>query len=86
MLVKLPTQESTLLNSSGRSQATVNAQMPPLLAPAMARLAAIVAQLHGLLDLGEDLLEQEARVLIGERVVLEAAVGTSALVERRRAG
>ena len=34
MLVKLPTQESTLRNTSGRSQATVKAQMPPLLMPA----------------------------------------------------
>ena len=40
MFVKLPIQDSTLLNSFGRSQATVNAQMPPLLAPEMARLAA----------------------------------------------
>ena len=39
MLVKLPTHDSTLRNSSGRSQATVQAQMPPLLIPAMARLS-----------------------------------------------
>ena len=42
MFVKLPIQETTLLNSFGRSQATVKAQMPPLLAPRMARLAASV--------------------------------------------
>ncbi len=40
MFVKLPIHESTLLNSFGRSHATVNAQMPPLLAPEIARLAA----------------------------------------------
>ena len=40
MLVNEPTHESTLLNSLGRSQATVQAQMPPLLIPAMARPAA----------------------------------------------
>jgi hypothetical protein len=31
MLVKLPTHDRTLLNSFGRSHATVNEQMPPLL-------------------------------------------------------
>ena len=40
MFVKLPIHDMTRLNSSGRSQATVNAQMPPLLAPPMARLPA----------------------------------------------
>ena len=40
MFVKLPIHESTLLNSFGRSHATVKAQMPPLLAPEIARLAA----------------------------------------------
>ena len=40
MFVKLPTQVSTLRNSSGRSQATVQAQMPPLLIPAIARPSA----------------------------------------------
>ena len=39
MLVKLPIHDTTLPNSFGRSQATVKAQMPPLLAPAIARLA-----------------------------------------------
>ena len=39
MLVKLPAQESTLRNWSGRSQATVKAQIPPEDMPAMARLS-----------------------------------------------
>ena len=39
MLVKLPIHDRTLPNWSGRSQATVKAQMPPLLTPAMARPA-----------------------------------------------
>jgi hypothetical protein len=34
MLVKLPTHDNTLLNSFGRSHATVNAAMPPLIAAA----------------------------------------------------
>ena len=74
MLVKLPIHETTLLNSFGRSQATVKAQMPPLLAPGDGPARGVVAQLHGLLHLRQDLLEQEARVLVGQRVVLEAAV------------
>ena len=39
MLVNEPTHESTFENSSGRSQATVKAQIPPLLIPATARPA-----------------------------------------------
>src|SRR4051812_34376163 len=39
MLVKLPTDESTFENRSGRSHAAVNAQMPPELAPQIARPA-----------------------------------------------
>jgi len=39
MLVKLPICESTLRNWSGRSQATVKAQMPPELMPAMPRIS-----------------------------------------------
>ena len=74
MLVKLPTHESTLRNSSGRSQATVQAQMPPLLMPGDGAAVGVVAELHRLLDLGQDLLEQEPGVLVGERVVLEAPV------------
>src|ERR1043166_333873 len=37
MLVKLPIVESTLRNWSGRSQATVKAQIPPELEPQVAR-------------------------------------------------
>ena len=74
MFVKLPTHERTLRNSLGRSQATVKAQMPPLLTPRDRAAGRVVAQLRRLLDLGQDLFEQEARVLVGERVVLEAAV------------
>ena len=37
MLMKLPIQDSTLRNWSGRCQATVKAQMPPEEVPAMAR-------------------------------------------------
>ena len=40
MLVKLPIQQSTLLNRSGRCHATVKAQMAPLLSPPIARPAA----------------------------------------------
>ncbi len=46
MLVKLPTWLSTLLNRSGRSQATVKAQMPPELMPQIARPAASVRSLY----------------------------------------
>ena len=75
MLVKLPTRESTLLNSfgplprdgEGADAAAAQAGDRPA--------RRVVAQLHRLLDLGQDLLEQETRVLIGERVVLEAAIG-----------
>src|SRR5262245_54048898 len=52
MLVKLPTWLSTLLNRSGRSQATVNAQMPPLLMPQMARPAASLRRLYDLATSG----------------------------------
>ena len=83
MFVKLPVQEITLLNSFGRSHATVNAQMPPLLWPAIARPAGIVAQLHGLLDLGKNFVEQEPRVLIRQRVVLEAAIVSRRLCSAR---
>ena len=72
--MKLPTWLSTLLNRSGRSQATVNAQMPPELMPQMARPAASWPEFHRLAHLGQDLLLQEAGILVGERVVLEAAV------------
>ena len=77
MFVKLPIQETTLLNSFGRSQATVKAQMPPLLAPEIARLAASCRSFTVFSHLRQDLLEQEARVLVGQRVVLEAAVRTA---------
>ena len=85
MFVKLPIHETTLLNSFGRSHATVNAQMPPLLAPGDGAARRVAPQLHGLLHLRQDLLEQEARVLIGQRVVLEAAIRPAAL-EQRPAG
>ena len=49
--------------------------MPPLLAPGDRAAGGVVAQLHRLLDLRQDLLEQEPGVLIRQRVVLEAAVG-----------
>ena len=75
MFVKLPIHESTLLNSSGRSQATVKAQIPPLLAPAIARLAASWRSFTVFSTSGQDLLEEEACVLIRERVVFETAVG-----------
>ena len=39
MLVKLPQWLTTLPKASGRSQATVKAQMPPELIPQIARLA-----------------------------------------------
>ena len=39
MFVKLPMWLITLPKLSGRSHATVKAQMPPLLAPAIARIA-----------------------------------------------
>ncbi len=37
----------------------------------------VVAELHRLLDLREDLLEQEAGVTVGERVVLDAALASA---------
>src|SRR5262245_47163230 len=42
LFVKLPTWDNTLLKRSGRSEAAVNAQMPPELLPQMARPAASV--------------------------------------------
>ena len=79
MFVKLPIHEITLLNSSGRSHATVNAQMPPLLAPRDRPAGRVVAQLHGLLDFRKNLFQQEPRVLIRQRVVFEAAIGSAAV-------
>ena len=43
MFVKLPTWLSTLRKWSGRSHATVNAQMPPELMPQIARRLGIAA-------------------------------------------
>ena len=74
MLVKLPVHEMTLLNSSGRSQATVKAQMPPLLWPGDRAAGGVVPQLHRLLHFRKDLVEQEARILVRQRVVLETAI------------
>ena len=73
MFVKLPTWLSTLLNASGRSQATVNAQMPPELMPPIAGPRP-VGQFIVLAHLGQDLFQQEPGVLVAKRVVLEAAV------------
>ena len=39
----------------------------------------VVAELHRLLDLGQDLLEQEPGVPVGERVVLDAALAAAVL-------
>ena len=71
-------------NASGRSQATVNAQMPPELAPPIARWSGSVGEVVLLADLGQDLVDQEARVVVAERVVLEAAVVAAPLVLRVR--
>jgi hypothetical protein len=46
MLVKLPMWLNTLWKASGRSHATVNAQMPPELAPAIARWSGSVVRLY----------------------------------------
>src|SRR5690348_1162069 len=44
----------------------------------------IMAQLGGLLHLRQDLFQQEPRILVGERVVLEAAVARSGPRAARR--
>src|SRR5262245_48006979 len=46
MLVKLPTVVKHLRNWSGRSQQTVNEQMPPELLPAMHRPSGSLVKLH----------------------------------------
>ena len=77
MLVKLPIHESTLLNSFGRSHATVKRADAAAAGAGDRAACGVVPKLHGLLDFRQDLLQQKARVLIGERVVLEAAVGAA---------
>jgi len=74
MFVKLPMWLMTLRNWSAAPRPPVNAAMPPELAPQMPRLERIGAQVVGLPDLGQQLIHQEARVLVPERVVLGAAV------------
>ena len=74
MFVKLPIPESTLLNSLGplpRDGERGN-RAAALAGDPAAR--GVAAQSDGLFDFGKDLFEQEARVLIGERVVFEAAI------------
>ena len=46
MLVKLPTVVKHLWKTSGRSQQTVNAQMPPELEPAMQRPSGSFVRLY----------------------------------------
>ena len=64
----------TFLNWSGRCQATVKAQIAPLLVPPIARAGWILGQVVGLADLGQHLVHDEARVGIAQRVVLGGAV------------
>ena len=72
----MPTLVKTRRKASGRSQAAVQAQMPPLLAPAMARSLALVVRrdLVGLLDVGKDFVEEEPCVGVAESVVFVTAV------------
>ena len=57
--------------------------MPPELLPQIARPSGSVVSVVLLADLGQDLVDQEPRVLIAERVVLEAAVAAAPWVCRQ---
>jgi hypothetical protein len=76
MFVKLPIADQTLPNWSGFSHAAVQEQMPPLDRPPIARPGRVGPQLDVrlLLDGRQNLFQQEADILVGERVVLEGAV------------
>ena len=74
MSVKLPIQLKTFENWSGRCQATVKAQMPPLLRPQMAREAASCLSFTVFPTSGRNFFDEEVGVLIGKGVVLERAV------------
>ena len=77
----VPIALKTRRNESGRSHAAVNAQIAPLLAPAMQRSlpsfdSRIGRPSGGLLrlDLGQQLLEQEPDVVVAQSVVFVAAI------------
>ena len=82
MLVKLPTWLSTLLKASGRSQATVNAANAAGADAANRTAGRIVRELVALRHFGQHLVEQEAGVLIAERIVLEAAIAVAFFLAR----
>ena len=73
----MPMALKTRRNESGRSQAAVKAQIAPLLAPPMARSFGSFESRIGRpsavglrLDLRQQLLDQEAGVVVAEPVVL----------------
>ncbi len=79
---KAPTWLSTLLKASGRSQAVMNEQIPPELMPQIARPGGAIGELIFFAHLGQNLLQQEAHVLIAGRVVFKAAGSTPAFRQR----
>ena len=77
----MPIALKTRRKASGRSQAAVNAQIAPLLAPPMARSLPSLRKLDRpavggrlLLDFGQQFLEQEPGVIVAQAVVFVAAV------------
>ena len=85
MLVKLPTQERTLRNSFGPLPGDGPGADAAAADSGDGAAFGVVAELHGLLGLGQDLFEQEPCVPVRERVVLDAALA-AALVTRRCRG
>ena len=84
MLVKLPIVLMTLRNWSGRCHATVNAQMAPELAPAIAAVVGVVGDVVVLLQHRQQLVDDQLGVLVVQRVVLDAGGCWSGRPTRRR--
>ena len=74
-LVKLPIPLTTFPNTSGRSHAAVNAQLPPELPPTNARPAgSSPSGLAALRNFGQNFLNQKPRVAVADRIVFKRPV------------
>ena len=72
--MKLPIKLMTLRNSVGRSQATVKAQIAPLLAPPIALPAGFFREVVGFTNFREHLFNDKAGIPVSQRIILSATV------------